>query len=186
MAVTKPQKNANQGKTKGELLTEIALLEQRLGELEDSLCRLRTSSSEQNLTNSDGGDIPLKRAEDRLRENKERLIDAIYSLQEGSALFDNDGTLVVFNEVYRKLHASSADYLKPGITFEELLRKNMAQGKIAESIGREEDFIKDRIKHHLNPKEKIIRKWVDGPGTLSVRSKRLAAELSKRLTISHL
>ena len=142
-------------------MAEIATLEQRLGDLEENLYRLRASAAN-NKKDLEDENFSLKRAEDRLRHNKERLIDAIHSLQEGFALFDSDDKLVVFNDVYKKLHTISDDFLKPGITFEQLLRHNLANGTISEAIGREEKFIRERVGQFRNPKEKIIREWYDG------------------------
>jgi diguanylate cyclase (GGDEF)-like protein len=160
-AVTESLKSTNSWKTKEELMAEIATLEQRLGDLEENLYRLRASAAN-NKKDLEDENFSLKRAEDRLRHNKERLIDAIHSLQEGFALFDSDDKLVVFNDVYKKLHTISDDFLKPGITFEQLLRHNLANGTISEAIGREEKFIRERVGQFRNPKEKIIREWYDG------------------------
>jgi diguanylate cyclase (GGDEF)-like protein len=162
MAVTNSLESTYKWKSKEELLAEIAVLEQRLGDSEESLYRLRESATGTKKGSLDAGNYPLKRAEDRLQKNKERLIDAIHSLQEGFALFDSDDKLVVFNDVYKRLHALSNNFLKPGVTFEQLLRNNMANGTITESVGREEEFIQERIELHRNPKEKIIREWYDG------------------------
>jgi len=160
--MTDSQQSTYRWKSKEELLAEIALLEQRLGDSEESLYELRASASTNKMKNRKDGNFPLKRAEDRLRQNKDRLFDAIHRLQEGFSLFYSDDKLVVFNNVYKQLQAFSVKYLKPGITFEQLLRKNVARGIIAESIGREEEFIKERVAQHCNPKEKIVQEWLDG------------------------
>jgi diguanylate cyclase (GGDEF)-like protein len=162
VAVTESLKSKSGWKTKQELMAEIATLEQRLGDSEENLCQLRASVAGKKMENLEDGKFPLKRAENRLQQNKERLIDAIHSLQEGFALFDSDDKLVVFNDVYKELHALSEDFLKPGITFEQLLRNNMANGTISAFVGREEEFIQNRLELHRNPKEKIIREWYDG------------------------
>jgi septal ring factor EnvC (AmiA/AmiB activator) len=95
--MTDSQQSTYRWKSKEELLAEIALLEQRLGDSEESLYELRASASTNKMKNRKDGNFPLKRAEDRLRQNKDRLFDAIHRLQEGFSLFYSDDKLVVFN-----------------------------------------------------------------------------------------
>jgi PAS domain S-box-containing protein len=103
-----------------------------------------------------------KRAEEALRKNEERFRGAIEALQEGFALFDADDRLVIFNEEYKRLHPVIADMLVPGVSYEEMLRANIAGGFVIQAVGREDDYIQDRLEHHRNPRGPLLRELADG------------------------
>ncbi|MCB2053189.1 MAG: EAL domain-containing protein [Geminicoccaceae bacterium] len=65
---------------------------------------------------------------DRARAAHRRLETALEASTDAIALFDADERLVTCNARYRALYASSADILRPGIRFEDLLRHGVAQG----------------------------------------------------------
>ena len=46
--------------------------------------------------------------------------------------------------------------------FEDLIRSNVKEGRIVEALGREEEFIRERLEQHRNPKSPIIRRLSDG------------------------
>lgn len=58
-----------------------------------------------------------KQREAAMREARETLEDAIESLSEGFALFDDRGRLVICNRRYREFHSVSGDLLVPGVTW---------------------------------------------------------------------
>ena len=86
-----------------------------------------------------------KQAEEALRESEERLRGAIESLQEGFVLFDKDDRLVIANDVYRRINPLAQEFLERRMSFEDLLRANVERGWIVEAIGREEEFIRERM-----------------------------------------
>jgi PAS domain S-box-containing protein len=103
-----------------------------------------------------------RRTEQALRASEERLRGAIESLQEGFALFDADDRLVALNEKYRRVNPEAHAIMERGGTYEDVLRANIARGVLVEAIGREEDFIRERLIRHRNPKGTIIRRFTDG------------------------
>ncbi len=103
-----------------------------------------------------------KQAEDALLQSEERLHEAIQNLQQAFALYDADDRLVAFNDEYARIRPSAREILEKGGTFEDMIRANVEQEMIPEAIGREEEFIKQRIKEHRNPKGTIIRRFKDG------------------------
>lgn len=103
-----------------------------------------------------------KMAEDAVRRSDERLRDAVDSLQEGFGLFDKDDRLVVANAFYRQLNPMAAEAVEKGMTFEDLLRANVANGMLEEAVGREEAFIAERLGKHRNPGEPIVQGFSDG------------------------
>ncbi len=103
-----------------------------------------------------------KQAEEAMRRSEERLRGAISSLQEGFALFDADDHLVAINDEYLRVSPGAQKAMEDGGTFEDVIRANVATGKVVEALGREEEFIKERTLQHLNPREQIIRRFSDG------------------------
>ena len=82
----------------------------------------------------------------------DRIVDAIDTIPEGFALYDSDDRLVLANETYRKmLYPGHEDLVKPGMTFEQVVRKALSLNVIADAIGREEEWLAQRLKRHDIP-----------------------------------
>jgi len=103
-----------------------------------------------------------------LRQSEERFRSAIENLQEGFALFDSDDRLVLYNKQYL---AHAREILEPGITFEELIRRDIATGQVTEAVGREEEYIQERLALHRNISGPVIRRREDGSWVLVVESR---------------
>lgn len=112
-----------------------------------------------------------KKAEASVRLSEGRFRGAIESMQEGFALFDADDKLVALNDVYRQTNPGAQEVFEKGGTFEDLIRFNVERGVIKEAHGREEDFIRERVELHKNPKGPIIRRFTDGSWFMLVESK---------------
>ncbi|MCH7863957.1 MAG: CHASE domain-containing protein, partial [Proteobacteria bacterium] len=97
-----------------------------------------------------------------LKESDARFRGAIESLQESFALYDSDDRLSIYNDEFVRLHAGVQDIIRPGMPYEELIRESVKRGKIADAIGREEEFIRDRIVQHRNPSDMVLRELTDG------------------------
>jgi two-component system, sensor histidine kinase len=69
-----------------------------------------------------------RRVEDELAENRRKLRDAIESISEGFVLFDRDGGLVLTNSKYREMFPQVAGALRPGASYEEVLRAGLDSG----------------------------------------------------------
>ena len=95
-------------------------------------------------------------------ENEARFRGAIESLQESFALYDSDDRLVIYNDEFVRIHASIQDVIKPGLSFEGLIRASVKRGIITEAIGREEQYIQERVRQHRSPSEMIVRQLADG------------------------
>lgn len=75
----------------------------------------------------------------------ELLSDAIESLMEGFALYDEDRRLVMCNQRYKEMNKAVADLLEPGLEWEILMRETARRGVYADAIGREEEFVRERM-----------------------------------------
>ncbi len=95
-----------------------------------------------------------------------RLEAALDSLQESFAFFDAEDRLVFFNEKYLRAHSLSGDLIKQGVRFEDIIRTNVERGNVADAIGREEEFIRERMEQHRNPKGPFVRQLTNGNSLL--------------------
>ena len=73
------------------------------------------------------------------------LRDAIESLTEGFALYDEDRCLVMCNTRYIDMNQGVADLLQPGLDWEILMRESARRGIYSEAIGKEENWVSDRL-----------------------------------------
>lgn len=90
------------------------------------------------------------------------LESAVGALQDGFVLFDADDRLVVCNARYRALFARSAEMMRPGVTFEDMLRHCVAAGEYPEAVGCEEDWIARRLARHHQPYSEYEQHYPDG------------------------
>ncbi len=86
-----------------------------------------------------------KRQEDEVNKAKELLSDAIESLTEGFALYDEDGDLMLLNDRYRKMNSGVADILEPGLNYEILVRESARRGIYRDAIGNEAQWVHDSL-----------------------------------------
>jgi PAS domain S-box-containing protein len=88
-------------------------------------------------------------ARHRAEQAEALLQDAIDSISEGFVIFDRNDRLVMCNERYHQIYGTTPSTLSPGITFEELLRTALANGRIREAVGREDLWGAERLRVHL-------------------------------------
>lgn len=103
-----------------------------------------------------------KRAAEELAHYKALLESALEALPDGFAYFDADDRLVICNERYREFYPKSAAMIRPGVRFEDLIRHGVARGEYVDAIGREEDWVAERLARHRNPGAPIEQALVDG------------------------
>ena len=104
----------------------------------------------------------LQKSEEESHQLRVQLTEAIESLTEGFALYDAEDRLVMCNSKYREIYQESADLLIPGQRFEDHIRISAYRGQITEAVGREEEWVQERIKQHLNPPGSFRQKLGNG------------------------
>jgi PAS domain S-box-containing protein len=77
-----------------------------------------------------------------------RLVLAIEEFSEALAHYDADDRLVVCNKAHRDLNREIIEMTEPGTLWEEFVRAGLAKGIFADAIGREEDWLEDRLARH--------------------------------------
>jgi signal transduction histidine kinase len=91
-----------------------------------------------------------------------RLHDAIESLNGGFVLYDGDDKLVMCNQTYRGMYPQTADLNVAGTRFEDLIRADVARGQVPEAVGREEQWLAERIRSHLSDESTSEQQLADG------------------------
>ena len=80
-----------------------------------------------------------------------RIWAAVEAIPDGFVLFDREDRLLTCNQRYRDIYAHSAPAMVPGAKFEDILRHGLAQGQHLDAVGREEDWLAERMEQHRNP-----------------------------------
>jgi len=87
---------------------------------------------------------------------------ALEALPSAFCLHDADDRLVFCNRRYREVYPQDADAMPIGRRFEDLMRERLARGEYAEAVGREEEWIAERMRCHANPQGPIEQKLANG------------------------
>ena len=111
-------------------------------------------------------------AEERAATAQMRLSEAIESIPESFALFDRDDRLVLCNSRHREIHAAVAHLLVPGTPFAEICRAIAYTEQPAGARGREEDWVKDRLRRHSAADRFAIEERQIGDGWYQISDRR--------------
>ncbi len=91
-----------------------------------------------------------------------RIWAAIEAIPDGFVLYDREERLVTCNQRYRDIYADSAPFMDVGVKFEDLLRHGLAAGAHPAALGREAEWLSDRLHHHRNPGAIVEEQLADG------------------------
>ncbi len=101
------------------------------------------------------GHMEMRLLASRAIAAEQRLIDAVDSLPDGLVFYDGEDRLVMCNQRYREIYSESSDLIVPGARFEDIIRGGVERGQYPESVGHEEEWIRERVKIHQNPGDPI-------------------------------
>ncbi len=90
----------------------------------------------------------LEAARQSAQASEARLTDAIEALPDGFVLYDRDDRLVACNEKYRQIYSASAEYIKTGASFEEIIRKGAEAGQYDIPDGDIDGWVAQRLNAH--------------------------------------
>ena len=113
------------------------------------------------------GEIVRKRAEAEAaiadaRKSHERLREAIDILPQGIVFLDADGRYILWNKKYAEIYNRSSDLFKPGARLQDTIRIGVERGDYPEAIGREEQWIAERLAKLYQPGERHEQTLADG------------------------
>ena len=77
-----------------------------------------------------------------------RIWAALEAIPDGFVLYDREERLLTCNQRYRDIYAASAPAMQPGTRFEDILRYGLTNGQHTDAVGREEEWIEDRLSQH--------------------------------------
>ncbi len=91
-----------------------------------------------------------------------RLYDAFEVVPEGLALFDADDRYVMWNQRYAELYSLDQDVIGVGRRFEDVLRTGLAAGQYPEAVGREQEWLAERLALHAQGSISHEQRLADG------------------------
>ncbi len=94
-------------------------------------------------------DLTLQRkAEQNFETTKEYLAEALDSMSDGFLLFDAQRRLVAFNTKILEMFPLAAASVRPGATFEQILRASAESGEVKAAQGRAEQWVAERLANY--------------------------------------
>ncbi|MYZ48290.1 putative bifunctional diguanylate cyclase/phosphodiesterase [Propylenella binzhouense] len=101
-------------------------------------------------------------AEEKAREAEGQLRDALEALPEGIVFLDAEGRYILWNRRYEEIYEGSADLFAPGVKLADTLRIGVERGQYPEAIGREEEWLAERLAHFDRPGGRHEQQLADG------------------------
>jgi diguanylate cyclase (GGDEF)-like protein/PAS domain S-box-containing protein len=102
-----------------------------------------------------------ERAQHDAQAAHDRLVEALEVVPEGIALMDADDRLVLWNRHYAQTY-SMTQQIVAGMRFEDILRDGLARGQYADAIGREEEWLAERLAMHRLPSNRFEQRLSSG------------------------
>jgi PAS domain S-box-containing protein len=129
--------------------------------------RSRKLSNRNRHGSAETGEIVRMRAEAEAaiaeaRKSHERLREAIDILPQGIVFLDADGRYILWNKKYSEVYSRSSDLFKPGARLQDTIRIGVERGDYPEAIGREEEWIAERLTRLYQPGERHEQMLADG------------------------
>jgi diguanylate cyclase (GGDEF)-like protein/PAS domain S-box-containing protein len=120
-----------------------------------------------NRVSAEIGELVRKRAEAEAaiaeaRKSHERLREAIDILPQGIVFLDAEGRYILWNKKYSQIYSRSSDLFEPGARLQDTIRIGVERGDYPEAIGREEEWIAERLAKLYQPGERHEQMLADG------------------------
>ncbi|MGJ8686831.1 MAG: PAS-domain containing protein [Spongiibacteraceae bacterium] len=96
------------------------------------------------------------------RLDADRLKTAIDTMPDGFVLYDEYDRLVICNEKYKDFYTKSAPAMMPGTSFEAILKYVLSNGQYAEALGREQEWLEQRLEDHRKDNAFVEQELDDG------------------------
>ena len=99
--------------------------------------------------------LALQRSGDLLR-------GSIEVIDEAFVLYDADDRLLLCNDKYRSLYATSSDLIVTGARFEDIIRRGAERGQYQAALGRVDDWVAERMAAHRAGNISLVQELDDG------------------------
>ncbi len=96
------------------------------------------------------------------RRSHKRLREAIDILPQGIVFLDADGRYILWNKKYSEIYSRSSDLFKPGARLQDTIRIGVERGDYPQAIGREEEWIAERLAKLYQPGGRHEQLLADG------------------------
>ena len=96
------------------------------------------------------------------RKSHERLRQAIEILPQGIVFLDADGRYILWNKKYSEIYSRSSDLFEHGARLQDTIRVGVERGDYPEAIGREEEWLAERLAKLSQPGERHEQTLADG------------------------
>jgi PAS domain S-box-containing protein len=103
-----------------------------------------------------------KQAEAEVQRSAALMRSAIDAVDEAFVLFDAEDRMVYCNAKYAQLYPGLEDVVVPGARFEDMVREGAQRGLYRESIGREDEWVAERMRSHRAGNETRVQELDDG------------------------
>jgi len=87
-----------------------------------------------------------------LRQNRERLVEALESVHEGFALYDSNDLVVITNSRFREIYHGIGDLIYPGQSFTEIVTSAVNRGMYDACAQSRQQWLQERLDRHHNPR----------------------------------
>jgi diguanylate cyclase (GGDEF)-like protein/PAS domain S-box-containing protein len=104
----------------------------------------------------------LSRAEQAADRAEARLREAIEAMPHGVVFLDPDGRYILWNKQYAETYHRSADLFHVGAKLADTLREGVMRGDYPEAVGREEEWLTERLALLDNPNGRHEQLLADG------------------------
>jgi diguanylate cyclase (GGDEF)-like protein/PAS domain S-box-containing protein len=104
----------------------------------------------------------LMRAEQAADRAEARLREAIEAMPHGVVFLDPEGRYILWNKQYAETYHRSADLFHVGAKLADTLRTGIERGDYPEAVGREEQWLAERLARLENPGERHEQLLADG------------------------
>ena len=84
------------------------------------------------------------------------LAEAVDALSTAISIYDSEDRRIYANRQFDLQNEAVGDRVALGVTFESYIRKLVQTGNVSEAIGREEDWVKQRLEMHKNPQGVLV------------------------------
>ncbi|MBV2359244.1 response regulator [Thalassococcus sp. CAU 1522] len=91
-----------------------------------------------------------------------RMWSAVAELPDGFVIYDADDRLLMCNQPYRDIYKASAPAMIPGTSFEDILRYGLERGQYTDALGREEEWLEERLAAHRGGQAELEQQLEDG------------------------
>jgi diguanylate cyclase (GGDEF)-like protein/PAS domain S-box-containing protein len=103
-----------------------------------------------------------QRAQEQAQEANAQLRDVIEAMPAGLIIYDHDDRYVLCNRRFDALYPTTADLRVTGMPFETILRNGLARGVYDEAMGREDQWVAERLTAHRQHASVYEQRHSDG------------------------